>query len=63
MKNFYKAIIIATPNGEFPQESMYGNQAENHLSTWTEKDYEELGFTYAYSDNNPGFLIGYWSTQ
>lgn len=28
-------VIISVPIGEFPQEELYGNELERHLSTWT----------------------------
>jgi hypothetical protein len=54
----FNSIIIATPNGVFEQDAMYGNEAERHLSSWYKKDYEELDFKV--SEIGGMFLIGYW---
>lgn len=41
------SMIIATPNGWFPQGVLYGNVFENHQSTWYKKTYTDLGFEVA----------------
>jgi hypothetical protein len=53
----FKSIIISTPNGEYPQGVMDGNNWEVHRSTWFEANYRALGFqVLAYEAG----LIGYW---
>jgi hypothetical protein len=58
MQKYFKNIIISTPDGLCTQGSLYGNQHEEHLSTWCAQDYINLGFL----PQNLGkqFLIGYW---
>jgi hypothetical protein len=68
MQQDFRGIVIATPNGEYPQSNLFQNEAERHLSGWTISDYEELGFNVTeYNPQGPGschpvnsFLIGYW---
>jgi len=68
MQQDFNGIVIATPNGEYPQVNLGGNEAERHLSGWTIPDYEELGFkAVEYNHQGPesghpvdSFLIGYW---
>jgi hypothetical protein len=61
LKTKFKKIIIATPKGEFPQGALFGNPAEEHLSSWEIKDYESIGFTCSVIGEN--FLIGYWKND
>ena len=58
IKQTYKSIIIATPKGLFEQGTMYGNTAEQHLSTWEIEDYQNIDFNVSIIGQN--FLIGYW---
>lgn len=59
MKKTYSKIIIATPKGVFEQGSLYGNEAECHLSSWEIEDYKNIGFNVSVISDN--FLIGYWT--
>jgi len=38
-------LIIATPNGVFPQDALGGNTYEIHQTTWTEDLMRQYGFT------------------
>ena len=68
MQKDFNGIVIATPNGVYPQSNLFQNEAERHLSGWTTADYEEIGFNVTeYNPQEPGschpvdsFLIGYW---
>lgn len=71
-KKIFDSIVIATPNGPFPQGPLYGNMAEMHLSAWTQKDYDDLGFqSRLYVAKYPGApaedrtrgIIGYWTAN
>lgn len=35
-------LIVATPNGYYEQDEMYGNEFERHLSAWDPKDFLEF---------------------
>ena len=37
-------MIIATPNGLWPQDALGGNVYEKHISTWTVDTYTRFGF-------------------
>ncbi len=36
-------VIVTTPNGNYPQGAVFGNDAETHRSVWTPKDFLALG--------------------
>lgn len=66
-KNRANAIILATPNGYFPQGAYNGNPWETHVSTWTRDTYKQFGFEAVeyiaktpYSNDKKQGLIGYW---
>jgi hypothetical protein len=37
-------VIIATPSPARPQEGVYGNKSETHLSDWTEEDFKKYNY-------------------
>lgn len=41
----YKILIFGMPLGEEPQGSCYGNPYEEHVSSWTSKEWQNLGYT------------------
>ena len=52
-------IIIETPRGEYPQDELYGNEAEKHLSTWDYDDFHGLGFITSPGEKEK-HIIGIW---
>lgn len=38
-----KWVLVSTPDGEYPQGAMHGNDAETHRSTWRPADFAALG--------------------
>lgn len=42
-------FIVGTPAVFYPQQEVYGNPAEKHLSLWSEQDFIDLGFTIIHS--------------
>lgn len=40
-----EVMIIATPNGVWPQGALGGNIYEVHISTWTQETFSKFGFT------------------
>lgn len=61
-----KNMIIATPNGVYPQDALYGNIYERHNATWFQNTYLEFGFDVReyiadvhWSLNRKNGLIGY----
>lgn len=52
MRSHFSGMLFETPNGVFPQGALYGNQYENHLSTWDMDDYKML------CGSNYGFYTG-----
>lgn len=59
--HMFKVIVLESPNGHSPQGEMYGNPYEEHISTWTPSDYEDLGFDYiTYAGPNwESFILAY----
>lgn len=57
----FKYIVLESPNGPNEQGAMYGNPYEEHISAWTPKDYEDLGFDYiTYAGPKwDGFVLAY----
>lgn len=41
----YKVLIFGMPLGEEPQGSCYGNPYEEHVSSWTTEEWQNLGYT------------------
>lgn len=39
-----KIILYQAPEGEYPQESLYGNPFEQHVETLFEKQFSEIGY-------------------
>ena len=55
-----KLLILGCPNGEEEQNQAYGNPYEEHISFWTEQQFQELGFeTILVSDKSPGHITAY----
>ena len=65
MKQHFKKIVIETPNGNYPQGAVGGNEYEKHLSHWNVKDYKSIGFKYSLYDGakNENNIIGYWENE
>jgi hypothetical protein len=64
MKTYFDTIIIHTPYGVYNQGPMYGNIYESHLSTWYEKDYDDLNFKHTKVHGpirNFDTIIGYYA--
>ncbi len=61
LNQYFKYMVIETPNGYNHQDEMYGNIYEKHISHWTINDYNELGFnsTLYAGKNHDAFLFGY----
>lgn len=38
-----KAVFVSMPLGEFPQGAVNGNEAERHISTWSNEEVHALG--------------------
>ena len=38
-----KWVLVTTPNGEYPQGALFGNDAETHRSIWTPRDFRAMG--------------------
>lgn len=67
-KQVFKNIILATPNGHFPQGAYLGNIYETHKSSWFREDYTKRGFEVTEylaptknSTNKTRGLIGYFA--
>ena len=37
-------VVLASPVGDYPQDTEYGNRFERHRSTWVVEDYQALGY-------------------
>lgn len=37
-------LIISTPNGEWPQDALLGNEFQRHRSAWVSEELRQLGF-------------------
>jgi hypothetical protein len=38
-----KWVLVTTPNGAYPQDDVFGNEAERHRSEWVAEDFRNLG--------------------
>ncbi len=55
-----KMIILGSPNGPEEQGIAYGNPYEEHISFWSESDYQKLGYkTIVINDKKPGHITAY----
>lgn len=64
MKRYAKAVIFATPNGRYDQGAEYGNEHENHISSWYAEDFEAMGMTVTAigePDRQNGNIIALWT--
>lgn len=55
-----KLLILGMPHGEEKQGAVYGNQWEEHISAWDERDFEPLGYSCVrVNDRVPGHMTAY----
>lgn len=59
MKSSGRQILIFSPLGNCPQDEYDGNKFQKHLSSWEEKELQDLGFnTWVYHDFHQGLAHG-----
>ncbi|MGD2119980.1 MAG: hypothetical protein PVG66_16605 [Chromatiales bacterium] len=55
-----KMLILGCPNGLEEQGAAYGNPYEEHISFWTEDEFQKLGYqTISVQDKVPGHLTAW----
>jgi hypothetical protein len=58
-----KIVIYQAPIGNYPQEELYGNPYEKHVSSLTSNMFKELGYQTMDHDKDGEFTFSAWITK
>jgi SAM-dependent methyltransferase len=57
-KRVARVVLISTPSVFWPQEAIFGNSHERHLSVWSESEFRSLGARYVGRGDNVIAVFG-----